>query len=208
MPTTYQKAPHDVAELVDETASRFHTDLVKAGVRYDLMFAYGPCDDETGEKLDDPLKLRGVACLAIVRVVNLRDRAKGMGDAEIAFDADRWPDLTPQQREALVDHELEHLVLKRDRQDEVKLDDLGRPKLAIKTHDFDVGGFYSVIRRHSAAIELESLARVGERLRQREFEFADVDGEADNFRHDVADAFRAMQARMAEKGLELSFSTD
>lgn len=183
MPVTYQKAPHEVAELVEEVAGRFHTDLVKAAVRYDLLFAFGPRDEETGEKLDDPLKLRGVACLAIVRVVNLRDRAKGMGDAEIAFDADRWCDLTPQQQEALVDHELEHLVLRLNRHNKIKLDDLGRPRLGLKPHDFDLGGFYSIIRRHTgAALELAALNTVGERLRQREFDFAGAEGDAEDYR--------------------------
>lgn len=193
MPTTYQQAPPEIVELVTEVAESFHPELCTEGVKYDLLMAYGPVDENTGCKTDDALKKNGIAAAAIVRVIGLRDRAKGCGDTEIAFDGDRWIDYSDAERRALIDHELTHLRLSRNKADEAKRDDLGRPKLKLRPHDFEIGGFASVIHRHGRqALELQSLRKVGEGLRQLELRFDDDSSPDEEFRREIAETFASI----------------
>lgn len=197
MGTSYKRADRETEDLVSEVAEKHHPELCTEGVKYDLLFAYGAVDEGTGFKVDDALKKNGLAALALIRVVNLRDRAKGCGDAEIRIDADRWPEFDDAQKWALIDHELEHLVLCRDRELEVKRDDLSRPKLKLRPHDFEIGGFVRVIRRHGdVAFEARSVKSVAKGLRQLELfseeEWKEVE---DNF----ADSFRTFGMYGAKK---------
>lgn len=141
MPTTYQKAKKDVVALVDAMAKKYHVDLVNAGVTIDILMAHNPDGDA--------VTLGGYPCQAKVKIVNLKDRAKGCKDAEIIIDEMNWNDLTPEQQKALVDHELEHLELNRDPDtNAVALDDLSRPKLKMLKHDWQIGWFNSIALRH------------------------------------------------------------
>jgi hypothetical protein len=66
----------------------------------------------------------------------------------MVIDGDRWRDWTEQRQLALIDHELTHLAIVRDEDNNIKLDDCCRPKLKLKPHDAQVGVFYSVMARH------------------------------------------------------------
>ena len=63
------------------------------------------------------------------------------------IDAKRWEELSGPQRDSLIDHELEHLEIRRSGGAIVR-DDLGRPKLRMIQHDVQLGMFHSNIRRH------------------------------------------------------------
>ena len=69
-----------------------------------------------------------------------------------------WERLSNQRREALIDHELQHLALSMIRPRKangfasgLRRDDLGRPALKIRPHDWALTGFRGVVERHGEA---------------------------------------------------------
>jgi len=149
MPTIYEKCDDDAPQttVMRSMMQKYHTELVGAGVTVEILLA---SNDE-----GSAVKLHGWPCYATIKVMSYKDRVAGSADARMIIDLDRWKDLHAKQRDALVDHELEHLELVLDKLNNIKLDDIGRPKLRCKPHDFELTGFNSVIRRHEdAAIEV------------------------------------------------------
>ena len=144
MPTTYTSASDtdEVHNIIADAIQRWHPDLREAQPTFDILFAY------SSDLLAPALKLHGSACLALISVNSLEDRTKGCRDVTIKIDGKRWEELKHPQRLSLIDHELEHLVVKRTKAKSVKRDNLGRPKLALKPHDIEIGGFVCVIERH------------------------------------------------------------
>lgn len=143
MPTSYTTADASVASVVKDAATRWYPDLREAKVSFDLLFAVA---SELGEPA---LKKNGVPALAIIKVNSLEDRAKGMNDATIKIDGAKWGEMRETERLSLIDHELYHLVVVRSKKSKaIKRDDLGRPKLKLRPHDFEIGGFAEIIERH------------------------------------------------------------
>ncbi len=140
MPTTYEKCGEEVTDLLKRVVNKYHDELKKAKVTIDCLFARNPDGDA--------LKLHGYKCAAVVRKVGLKDRAKGMADAEIVIDEKGWEEMMEAQKIALLDHELYHLVPKKDENGHFDYDDLNRPKLKIKLHDAQIGIFKTIIERH------------------------------------------------------------
>jgi Putative phage metallopeptidase len=58
---------------------------------------------------------------------------------------DEWQDA---ELLALMDHELTHVKLVIDEQGALVRDDVNRPKLKLRKHDWQNGGFYSVAKKH------------------------------------------------------------
>jgi len=159
---TYRKASAEVNQIVEEMVEKFHGPLRDAGVQIECLFAYALTDDN-GDSTGPALKLGGYPCNAVVRVLNLKDRTVGRGDAEIVIDGDQWDTWDDEQKRALIDHEIEHLELKTD-DDGVIRDDLGRPKLRLRKHDHQFGWFDSIARRHGAAsFEVQQFAGIVKR---------------------------------------------
>lgn len=158
---TYQKAPESVRSTANDLIRKYetHEPLASAQVVIDLLMAFGNVDDETGEKTGDAITSQGYRCLASTRVVNLRDRAKGNGDAEIILDGDEWANMEPEEQAALLDHELHHLKVKVDKRGVVR-DDLGRPKLELRKHDHHFGWFDVIAARHGQASQEQKQAKV------------------------------------------------
>lgn len=147
---TYTKPDPETVGLLNHAMKLYHERLKLAEVTIGVLAAHGPVSEETGERTGPAIKHHGIKALAKVRIVSLRDRAHGLPDAEILIDGDEWPMLSRQQRIALFDHELTHLELAGE------TDDLGRPKLKIRQHDFQVGWFHEVAERHgSSSIEVQ-----------------------------------------------------
>ena len=142
----FQKCDETVLEMAKATLCEFetHKPIIDRGVRIDFLFAYGDRDETTGERTTDALKKNGVRALGICRKVSLKDRAKGMGDAEITLDHDHWSEVDEAEQRALLDHELHHIVVTADS------DDLGRPVIKLRKHDFEVGWFAPIAQRHGA----------------------------------------------------------
>ncbi|MCD0460032.1 putative metallopeptidase [Roseiconus lacunae] len=146
MAARFERAPERLRELMNRVMKQFHGHLDDLELKVDLLLAFGPTDED-GELTGEAITVGGYQAAACVRVVNLRDRTKGMGDAEIQVDGDHWDEWTDRQIMALLDHELSHLEPVFDRDGDVKRDDLERPRLKIALHDRQFGWFDSVARR-------------------------------------------------------------
>lgn len=141
MPTTYQRADETVERVRDRMLEKYHGELVQLAVNVDLLMAYNPDGDAVSHG--------GYPAQAKVKIIGLKDRAAGRGDAEIIIDDSNWQSLSPGERDALMDHELEHLSLKRNAKTNApERDDLNRPKLKMVKHDHQLGWFNTVADRH------------------------------------------------------------
>lgn len=162
MPTTYAKAGVDVMSVLEEAVTSWHRELALCDVRVDVLMASRTSKD--GTLLPGAVKDRGYAAAASVKVVPLKQRALEQGDALVTICAYAWKLMTEPERLALLDHELEHVrVLAegdggfvhvgKDGQlnGAIALDALGRPRLRLVLHDWQLGGFRSVAQRHGKA---------------------------------------------------------
>jgi len=167
---TYEKANDAMVELLEQTKRAHHQRL--GDVTIGMLVALAPINEDTGEPKGPALKLRGVACLAVTRVVGLKLRTHGLEDAEIVIDGDRWPELSQGERVALLDHELTHLELNCDKHGANRRDDLGRPKLKMRPHDHEFGWFDEVAERHGInSIEVRQARQFQEDWGQLYFDF-------------------------------------
>jgi hypothetical protein len=151
MPTIYEKCDEDAphTRVIRAMMAKYHEDLKKAGVTIECLLA----SNEDG----NAVKLHGWPCYATIKVMSYKDRVAGSADARMVIDLDKWADLHENERNALVDHELQHLELVLDKFNHVKTDDIGRPKLRLRPHDYELSGFNSVVRRHEdASIEVRN----------------------------------------------------
>lgn len=140
--------------LLRNAMKQWHPELGKAGVEVGLSVAMAQVD-ESGNPTGPALQEKGHAVLAEVKITKLRERIFGLPDAIITIDGDRWTHLEEATKLAVLDHELEHLVVKTDENGRPAVDDSGRPLLKMKLHDFQFGWFNNVAQRHGgAAIEV------------------------------------------------------
>jgi putative metallopeptidase len=158
MATVYDKAPLVVQTTVLEVLHQHHGDLESAGVTLNILFAYQY--DKDGEALP-AMKVRGHQALAKISITSLPDRVRGLPDAKLVFDREfGWVRLSDSRRQALIDHELTHLMLVFDAEGDLKLDDCNRPKLKLRHHDWELTGFDAVAKRHGeAAVEIHEIIR-------------------------------------------------
>lgn len=140
MPKTFEKAPDEVENRVRDLLQIHYEEHWNVGIKIDLIFVR----NDTGQ----PLSHQGYPAAAVVRIIPLKDRSMDRGDAEIVIDAEGYEGMDDPQRDALLDHELYHLVLAKDKDMKVKLDDLGRPMLRMRKHDHQVGWFREIAVRH------------------------------------------------------------
>lgn len=151
MGVNYEKCGPDVIERVKKIIQQYHPDLAEVEVRLTLLFASAPKDD-AGQPMRAAVTVGGYPSAAKTKIIGLKDRADGRADAEIIIDADQWDAMSDSQRDALLDHELYHLEVKRDKETNMPLsDDLGRPKLGMRKHDHQFGWFDEIARRHGDA---------------------------------------------------------
>lgn len=146
---TYEKNPREVVNLAAEVLSMHatHQPLLDAKVKIDYLFAF-PKYDEKGNPVGDAIKQHGVKALGLAKVVSLKDRVKGNGDAEIIVDAEWWKVSEDKSRKALLDHELHHLSLKTNKHGKVDTDDINRPKIILRKHDWQFGWFNLIAERN------------------------------------------------------------
>jgi hypothetical protein len=173
----YSEAPAACAQIAERMMRKFHSELADAGVTLDFLFAMA--DPEKDQV--HALKLHGYACNAIVKVVPYKLRVQGHADAEIVIDGDQWPAWSDEEKDALIDHEIEHLELKRDKEGRVINDDIDRPKMSLRLHDHEFGWFDSIARRHGqASFEVQQYERFKEAHRQTWLDFEDGEEAAPN----------------------------
>lgn len=170
--TTYKKPDATMREVLDEVLDEIHERLVDAGVCVYLLVAHGARDSE-GALRSPAIKHHGVPALGLTRIVPLKQRVAGLGDAEVLIDGDRWEDLDDDERRALLDHELTHIEVLTNDDDEPVLDSAGRPKLRLRPHDHHFGWFDEVAKRHrGASQEVQQAQRFAGEAGQLYFAFA------------------------------------
>ncbi len=163
MPTTYTLANGEVTNLIAKVIKSTHLHLAKAEVTITALFA---ADDEGGPAL----KHHGYPAAAIIRKNALKQRVEGLADATLHIDEQVWNDLDVKKRAALIDHELAHLLVVRDKHGKIKRDDADRPKLKIRPHDAELGIFYDVVERHGAnAMEAQAFFSAHKAMTQLKF---------------------------------------
>lgn len=157
--TTYTKCPTEINEMALEILCKFesHKPLLDAKVKIDFIFAEPELDARTGIPKSDALKHNGCRALGICRKVSLKERAIGRGDAEITLDGYWWTSASPEEQAALLDHELHHISLK-TQYDKPVTDDLGRPVIILRPHDFEVGWFSIIAERNGMASQEQKQA--------------------------------------------------
>lgn len=161
----YSKVSTDVQTHIDRMHGDYHPDL--KDVTVDAVFVF---DDEASSKC--VLTHQGYGAAAVIRITPVRDRTLGVADAVITIDRATWLSLSAPQRDALVDHELEHLVWDKDKEGKPKGDALGRPKLSTRRHDHQIGYFTDVVGRHGeAALEIRAARYLIAEIGQMKFEF-------------------------------------
>lgn len=170
MATVYGKCDASVAQIVDEMIEAHFPDLKEAEVKVQCMFADAGADAE-----GDPVpavKLHGLPCEAVVKINATKDRAEGKADATITIDKRVWDDKDDRQKQALMHHELYHLIVKRDDVGQIETDDLGRPKLKMRQHDWEIAGFLSTVKLFGeAATEVKAAKAFRDQYGQFLFDF-------------------------------------
>lgn len=150
MASVYSKAPETIAEQAKPLLEKNHFELFNHDLKVDFIFSNSTVDDG-GVPTGPAVSHNGYACLAVARILGTKDRVMGRGDCEIVIDADRWPHLSKPEQDAVLDHELTHFEIAKDKYGAPKLDDIHRPKLKLQKHDHQFGWFDSIARRHGLA---------------------------------------------------------
>lgn len=145
---TFQKCDPSVREMANAILCQYpdYEPLLDAKVTIDFVFAFAD-EDDAGNKVGNALSKNGCKALGICRKLPLKDRAMGRADAEISLDGDWWNKSIEEEQRALLDHELYHIQVKLDKRGLVR-DDLQRPVLKMRAHDYEFGWFNAIAARH------------------------------------------------------------
>lgn len=175
MAATYSKDRGEIGKIVSEVLIAHHSDLDEAKVKIGVLLAYPGEDDELGFQ---PVKLHGYPCAAVIKINSAKNRLEGLPDATITIDANHWKEeLDDDGRAALIDHELTHLEVCRDKEGHIKSDDAGRPKLKMRLHDIQLGVFRAIIKRYGVnSIDGHVIKTVVDEYGQGGWEWAEPTG--------------------------------
>ena len=167
MSKIFSRSPDSVQERVVQLIKKYHPELHAIELKVDCISVVS---SEAGESA---LKLHGYPCAAIVKIVSSKDRSVGRGDAEIVIDEASYSGMKEEEKDALIDHELTHLQVKRNRYGLVKMDEHNRPKLKMKLHDREYGWFDAIAERHGlASLECKQSTQLFLSGKQTYFEFS------------------------------------
>lgn len=130
----YSIANEEINLTIQEVMKKNHGDLHAEGVTITAMIARS----EEGPAI----KVRGCEAAGCIRITKLMERTLGLGDAVMILDGERLDAWSSKRLQAVIDHELRHLVLAKNKKTgQIQRDDEGRPKLRIRPHDFEFGWF-------------------------------------------------------------------
>lgn len=139
--TTYETADQKIFALVEKVRDEKFEQLAAEGLTIHVTWADRMFKDENGD--EGPIEAiyeSGHAVMAAIKKTSLRERAKGISDAELTLCRYSWGKLIPAKQEALIHQQLSRIELLRDKDAQVKRDDLDRPKVKILPYDFIVKG--------------------------------------------------------------------
>jgi predicted Fe-S protein YdhL (DUF1289 family) len=131
------------------------------------------------DKDDKPaLKHHGYPAAALIGITNPKERIDGCADLRLEIDSLEWSRMSERQREAVIAHELLHIqVTTVPGQDTTPAtDDYGRPKVKLRLHDWEVGGFSLIVDWYGDdAIEKQIVNSINDRLGQMTLPFMDAE---------------------------------
>lgn len=160
--TAYEKASPVIHDLVKKVMADHHTDLLDCDVEIAILVVRKISED--GEAFH-ALKHHGAEAAAKISLVPARRRLLVDHDLELVVDGLTWDNIPAPSREALLDHELTHVVVQKDKNGQPKTDDIGRPRLKLRPDDYAINGFFEVAERHgNFAMEAVTLRRIHERM--------------------------------------------
>lgn len=160
--TAYEKASPVIHDLVKKVMADHHTDLLDCDVEIAILVVRKISED--GEAFH-ALKHHGAEAAAKISLVPARRRLLVDHDLELVVDGLTWDNIPAPSREALLDHELTHVVVQKDKNGQPKTDDIGRPRLKLRPDDYAINGFFAVIERHgNFALEAQSVKRIYDRV--------------------------------------------
>ena len=133
-------------DLLKEERYRFFSDYE---IKVIMYFKYGKRDRDGNLKKSALIK-NGVPCAAMVRVISPFNRHTDNYDVKIILNGDFWRDLTKEEKIAVIDHELSHIRMIRDREGEPVMIDENSDKVKLGTvkDDIQMWGFNDIIVRH------------------------------------------------------------
>jgi hypothetical protein len=152
-----------IAEFASTVAYSHHPMLIDAGVTIEYLEG-------------DELTHNGYPAAATVRIMPEPDRAAGCADARITIDKESWASYTEDERRALISHEMTHImpILAKPSKDgtcpdKYKRDNLGRPKLKMRKHDYSGGGgFWSNIEIFQEnSVDLQNIIAINKQLKEK-----------------------------------------
>lgn len=162
----YDEADREAVERMTAIRDKYHPEL--SAIRIGLLVIY---DDEEDKQV---LKHGGYPAAALARIVSERDRAAGMCDAQIIIDQSTYRRMTEKQRDALLDHELNHFEIAHDKDGAPRMDTNERPKLKIRKHDHQFGWFDAIADRHGEhSVEVRQARELVDATGQLYFDFVE-----------------------------------
>jgi hypothetical protein len=174
MPTLYTPALSDVIEFVAAVWLDKFPETYNLSPRPTLSILMAESDKE-----DKPsLKHHGYPAAAIISITSPEERVSGGTDLRLRIDSHDWERMNNRRREALIAHELLHIqVATVPGEDTTPVtDDYGRPKIKLRMHDWEVGGFSQIVDWYGDdAIEKQTVNEINERLSQMVLSFMDAD---------------------------------
>jgi hypothetical protein len=171
MPVSYQLAAETVHQRVARIMETYHRDLFEWELKVAILNAFPEINSE-GELCRYAVTCNGYRAAAAIRFTGIKERVHGIGDAELVIDKEYFDDLNEDEKDALIDHELQHLELRIDGDGNVKTDDINRPVLKLRMHDWQMGGFNAILERHGKnALELQAFEITAKDLKNRQLLF-------------------------------------
>lgn len=164
MPTILEPAKQEEIKELRHVMMLHHPCLIHVELVVGLIFAESIPDKKGNTQ--PAIIVNSYQAYGTAQITPVKWRAAGAPDALVTIDRMAWNSLDENGRWALLDHELTHLQVKADDKDLDVLiarrnpddnrwdiegiadsDCLGRPKLAMRKHDWHLGGFADVTRR-------------------------------------------------------------
>lgn len=155
---SYDEADAATYDIVDQVMRLYHNEIysLEVKVAVTMVTKLGPEDEKI-----PCLKLHGAFAVAVIRLTQASQRVRLKHDIEIMIDSYHWDTAGNSEKVAIIDHELQHVEVRKGRNLEIKTDDTGKPKLRLKPDDYSLTGFFLNIQRHGiAAPEYSVLDRV------------------------------------------------
>lgn len=193
------KKDDPVWDVIREAKELWHDALCTHDVRIGVLWV----SDKNGQPC---LKRRGsIFAAATIQKIDVKYRHTGAPDALLLIDAANWAKIKADERLALVDHELHHLMVEETEGGDAKLDGAERPVLHMREHDFEIGGFFVIMDRHGKAAGERKLAEfVVERARQLPLAFDDPASAAARLTEEVISTIDRIEELAERKAIEES----